>query len=564
LRIVTSAAIAYILTASFNLIFGYAGLFSLAHVALYGIGGYSCVYLIDRLGISFWVAVPIAMLFAGLMGVIVAIPTARLGGIFLALGTLAFGIAAEEVFLQWTGVTGGAQGFLGIQPPTFFGVELVGGELPYYWLTAAAALVSFEVIYRASTSRFGRRLVALRESEVATEASGISPFAVRLSVFAISGAFAGLAGSLFAHFALFISPESFSLGKMIEVLIVLLLGGAGTVMGPVLGVIALVFIEEGGHQFGDAHSLFYGIAIVVVIAIAPRGLVGIVTRIWARLRPRRSAGPAAVPPEPHAVVTEDVTRGAQHLVAEEVSVAFAGLMALDEVSLELRRGQVLGLIGPNGAGKTTLVNAVTGRVHPVSGHVRLDDRDVTEMRPYELPRHGVTRTFQTTQMIGSFTLVENVMVGRELFGRATLPEQVLGLPRSQRDDADARATAIGLLRVVGVGDYAGQRAADVPFGVLKRAEIARAMALMPSFLLLDEPGAGLSGYEREEVAEAIRQVSSRGVGCILIDHNVEFVASVCSDLVVLAAGRTLAEGATAEVLERHEVVEAYLGKGMGV
>ena len=569
IRLATSAAISYILCGSFNLVFGYAGLFNLGHVALYGVGAYSSVVMISRYDLNFWVATPLAMLVAGILGVLVALPTARLGGLFLALGTLAFAVGLEEVFLHWESVTGGFIGFSDISVPTLFGTELQGGTIQYYWFVAVLAAVCFEVFARTARGPIGRQLIALRESEVATESVGINPVRVRMLAFGYAGLFAGLAGSLYAHFVLYISPESFSLSQMIEVLIVVLIGGAGSRLGPVIGVVALVALDEGGHSVGDASPLLFGLAIVLVISFAPAGLVGIGTALGRRLW--RSPRGALAETDGDPTVTEAALEAAaasvhdssdqqvHRLVVNDVSLQFEGLLALKHVSFEVRSAEVVGLIGPNGAGKTSTVNVMTGRVPPSDGRVRLDDRDLVGLKPYEIARAGVVRTFQSTRLIPTFDLVTNVMLSRHEMANATVGEQMLALPRSVADDEAARHEAMRLLRIVGVGGVADVQARDLPYGVQRRAEIAKALALRPTFLLLDEPGAGLSSFERDEVAEAISAVARHGVGCLLIDHNIPFVARACSRLVVLTAGEILLEGETATVLGDIGVIEAYLG-----
>lgn len=563
IRILCSAAIFYILVGAYNVIFGYAGLFNLAHVAIYGVGGYASVILETRYGMSFWLALLIAVALSTLLSLVVAFPTSRLGGAFFALGTLAFAVASQEVTVGWAEVTGGANGFLGIIPPHVGDTFLIGGTIDYYWLVGPIAVVCFEVFFRIGSSPVARRLTALRESVVATQAVGIDPWRQRIVAFAVSGLFAGLAGVLVAHQLLFISPESFSLHVMINVLIVLLIGGAGTQLGPIIGVVALVVIQESGARLGDASNLLFGAAIVAIFAFAPGGLVGLGRRALelvpegrrpALLRARgRLATSHVTLPDPDIGATPRV------LAIQDLELSFSGVRALRGVSFELRSGEVLGLIGPNGAGKTSVVNVASGLVRAQGGSVTLDGEELRGLSPHVIARRGLVRTFQSARVIPDFDLVTNVMLGRDGAAQATLPEQLLDLPRSRRDDDDAYARALGLLELVGVVEHAHHRARDLPYGVLRRAEIARAMALDPAFLMLDEPGAGLSSYEREQIAAAIRAAAGRGVGCLLIDHNVEFVSSVCPRMVVLANGEILASGDTAVVLAHKDVVSAYLG-----
>jgi branched-chain amino acid transport system permease protein len=335
----------------------------------------------------------------------------------------------------------------------------------------------------------------------------------------------------------------------------------------VLGVVALVALDEGGHSVGDASPLLFGLAIVLVISFAPSGLVGLATAAVRRLRrgseapmgERQRAVTGAALEEAAASVEQAESRHEHRLVVGDVSVQFEGLLALKDVSFELRSGEIVGLIGPNGAGKTSTVNVMTGRVIPTTGHVYLDGRELTGLKPFQIAQAGVVRTFQSTRLIPTFDLITNVMLSRHDLANATVTEQILALPRSVADGRAAREEAMRLLRIVGVETLAEVQARDLPYGVQRRAEIAKALALRPTFLLLDEPGAGLSSFERDEVAEAISAVARHGVGCLLIDHNIPFVARVCSRLVVLSAGEILLEGEATSVLSDTDVIEAYLG-----
>ena len=556
LRVATSACVFYILIASFNIVYGYAGLLSLFHAALYGVGAYVAAVLGVELGWSFWVTLPLAMLAALVVAMLVALPTARLAGIFLAIATLGAGVAAEQIFQKWQPVTGGVNGLGGIAPPTFFGIELRGGTLAYYVLTAIFAVLTFEILARTSESRLGRRFVALRESKLDTQSVGVNPFHTRLAAFGISAVFAGLAGTLFAHLELFISPSSFSLHEMIQILIVAMLGGAGTVLGPVVGVAVLIGLEELSARFLDLTVVLGG-GIVLLNIYAPKGLVGFLSKhVPQRLRPI----PAVPAPDVAASTPLAADRGRHRLEVRDVAVAFQGVHALEGVTLEVRSGHVLGLIGPNGAGKTTCVNVVSGHVVPTGGTVLLDGEPLLGLTPHGVARRGVVRTFQATRLVPTFDLLTNVMMGRDRFGEASMAEQILHLGRSVRDDERARFASMQLLETLGVAEHAYRPAGDVPYGIRRRAEIAKALAMDPAILLLDEPGAGLSAFEREEVAAAIKAVAARDIGVLLIDHNIGFVTDVCDEITVIAAGRPLAAGTADEVLADKAVIAAYLGE----
>lgn len=561
MRLATSAAILYVLVGGYNVIFGYAGLFSLAQVAFAGIGGFACVIIQARMGMNVFLAAVIAVVIATLISILLAWPTARLGGAFLALATLTFAVAVHEVILGWTELTGGAQGFLGIQPPELFGQVLLGGEFNFFAVAAVIAILSFEALFRMSRSATSRKMVALRDSLPATQSVGISPIRVRVLAFAVSGFFAAIAGVLMAYNTLFISPESYSLNLMIEALIVLLIGGAGSVFGPILGVAALVVIDEASAGVGDVSLLIFGVAIIVIFSFAPSGLVGIAGRIRRRIRRTSTRVPPTLADAHAGRPSHVVRREGERLTARDISLHFAGVTALEGVSIEISSGEVVGLIGPNGAGKTSLVNVISGMVSATSGTVDVTGESIDRLSPHAISRRGVVRTFQSSRMVPSFDLATNVMLGCDRDAKATTVEQVLHLRRSRNDDRVSLEKSLQMLALVGVAEHAYSRVEDLPYGVVRRGEIARALATSPAFVLLDEPGAGLSHFERDEVAEAIRAVSATGAGVLLIDHNVGFVQAVCQRLVVLANGRLLAEGDTADVLAHSDVVAAYLGEG---
>ena len=557
--ILSTAAISYIVVGSYNLIFGYAGLFSLAHVALFGIGAYVSLYLEARFDTPFWWGALAAVLITLVCGLILSVPTARLGGAFLAVATLAFSVLIYDIMSNWTEVTGGHQGLFGPKPAAPFGTDLLAGTLGFYWFVAGCAVVCFEAFFRLSRSVICRQFIALKESEAATQSVGINPARVRTLAYLFSSAFVGFAGVLQAHVTMFVTPDSFALHLTIQILIATALGGGGRVLGPLLGVAALVGINQSADELGSLSPLLFGLAIIVVIGLAPDGLVGVGARTFRRLRPQ--------PPErvvPKVEVRADSAAPTRifsdRLVVEDVSLQYQGVGALDAVSLQIEPGEVLGLIGPNGAGKTSLVNVITGRVVPTRGSARLGSTELVGKAPYEVARVGVVRTFQHSQLVPSLDLITNVTLGHHAHGRASLIEQSLMTSRGRDDDESAKSLALELMTLVGVEKFAGTRVADLPYGVLRRAEIARALAAYPAFLLLDEPGAGLGAHERAEVASAIKAVAGMGVGCMLIDHNVSFVADVAQRLVVLASGRVMTEGPSEEVLQHPEVISVYLGK----
>ncbi|ODU07390.1 MAG: hypothetical protein ABS81_01130 [Pseudonocardia sp. SCN 72-86] len=576
LHLATAAAIAYILTVAFNLIYGYAGIFNLAIIIIYGLGGFTSVYLATTLGASFWLALLAAVVITSALSVLVALPSRRLGELFLAIQTLAFALALGEVLLNWQTFSGGTIGIYSISPPTLFGVELVGGLPGYYWLAAVFAWMTYALMLRIHMSGMGRMLTALREGPRVLAAVGVSPATTRLVAFGLSGGLAGLAGALYAHFQLVIDLDTFSFGRLVALLLATILGGAGYFLGPLFGVLAIVAMDELSLATSQAQDLVYGIGILVLVVATRGGIAGGLSRLRALVTGgRRGAEPeltgteltaadivAAAPgAEAAASIAEQIVDpgSRRRIVVSEVCVTFGGTKAVDGVSVEFSTGEVVGLIGPNGAGKTTLLNTITGDAPTSGGTIALDGEDLLGRRQQEVVRLGVGRTFQSPKIIPELTLVENVMLAADGVGDAGWLQQTLHTPASKRQDRRSHERAMSLLADVGLAGRADHRASDQPYGVLRLVEIARNLMLDPAFLLLDEPGAGLTEFERAEIAATVQAMSRRNIGVVLVDHNMSLINAACDRIYVLDTGRLIAEGPPGEVLAQQHVISAYLG-----
>ncbi|QDG66704.1 branched-chain amino acid ABC transporter ATP-binding protein/permease [Pseudarthrobacter sp. NIBRBAC000502772] len=569
-HLATSAAIAYILTASFNLVFGYGGIFSLAQVALYGVGAYASVYAENHWGWSFWFAVPFAMAISTLLAVAIAWPTARLRSIFIAMVTLAFAVTLIEVFSKWTEVTGGAAGIYAIVSPTIGDVRLVGGRIEYLWLCAVVAWLVAELMLRLGRSPIGRKLAALRETPGVLPAVGVDAAKLRLLTIAVSSALAGLAGALYAHFQLTIAPEAFGLPRLIELLLATVIGGPGTFIGPVVGVLVLLGLDEVGIVLGGVQPYVYGAAVILLMTFGRKGVAGWLLAAWAFVRrsvPARrvksDSPPVTISPyDPKFQATKSAAGAAGDIVLElaGVSVSFGGVHAVRDVSLQVGVGEVIGLLGPNGAGKTTLMNSITGEVTITSGSISLNGTSVVAKSAQDIRKAGIARTFQVPALVPDLSLVENVMLGGEVHAKAGFFSQLINTPGSRRNDEVQRERARAFLQEVGIESFADGLAEAQPYGVLRLAEIARSLMLDPEVILLDEPGAGLTESDLKELIAVLQQLKERGRSVVVIDHHVGFVATVSDRIIVMNQGEVLAEGAPAEVIADRRVIEAYLGE----
>jgi ABC-type branched-subunit amino acid transport system ATPase component len=339
-------------------------------------------------------------------------------------------------------------------------------------------------------------------------------------------------------------------------------------------VLAILVMDEFSLATSQAQDLVYGIGILVLVVATRGGIAGAIVRFGSFLRRRLGRAPEPEPVEElEAPVTEKVEaeRMALHIAdalpavrrehkveVRDVTVAFGGNRAVDAVSLEFATGEVVGLIGPNGAGKTTLLNAITGDVR-AKGSILLDGDEIMGVSQQLLVRRGIGRTFQSPKVIPDLTLLENVMLAGDGIGKVGWVRQSVLSPAARRQAMAARERANQLLRDLSLGARANSLAADQPYGVLRLVEIARNLMLDPAFLLLDEPGAGLTEFEREEVAATVRALSTRDIGVVLVDHNLALINAACDRIYVLDSGHVIADGPPAEVFAQQEVISAYLG-----
>ena len=548
------AYIYWILSAGLNLVVGYAGQIAIGWVSMLTLGAYTTAALTAGTATAPWhpyLALVAAGVIGAVAGVVVGLPALRLRTFYFAMTTLGFATIVTQVALAWKDVTGGGVG----TPGPVFPWPFEPGWGFYYFCLLLAALATWMTANLAA-SRFGRALVAIRDAEVAAEASGIAKPRLLIAVFLFAGAMGGIAGGLFASLQSYITPDAFTFEMSLLFFIAILIGGRGSILGPVLGTILLTALPEFAAPLVQWSTFLYAALLLVIVLVIPGGIADLID--YKNRRPLQQHREIAPRPELLSRVL-DTSSDRNLLTLSNIALHFGGVKAIDGLDLEIRSGQVHGLIGPNGSGKTTTLNVISGYYAPRSGEAQLNGAALPFNAPHARAAFRIARTFQTPRLIGGASVLDNVMIGGTTQGQGTFVESLLLLPRHHRDEAHLREAAMLALQTVGLDSLASVRADRLQHSELRFMEIARALMLRPAFLLLDEPAAGLSAEEIRRLGALIVAISRAGVGVLLVEHHADLIFDICDRVTVLNLGKVLAAGTPDEIRSHREVVNAYLG-----
>lgn len=536
----------------------HARLLSLANAGFMAIGAYTSAILVVKAGLPLFLAIPGAVLVCGLVALVIGLPVLRLSDVYLAIATLGFGEVVRIVIIvtpDWTG------GPTGANLSTGFAYETM--KQTQTWMLVAFLLFVVYLFHRMAKSRTGRAFRAIRENPSAASTMGIAVVAHRNLAFLLSALIAGAAGAFYAHAVGSLDSSDFKFGRAVDILCYAVLGGAGHWLGPLLGAgvltalpvllrdvvgSTLTFLKD----FVQLPNILDGLALMAAIVFLPGGLISLGRRPGGRPNPRATSVVGFAPQKPEV--------GGPLLSVNDVTRSFGGLNALSQVSFDVQAGKVYGLIGPNGAGKTTLMNVITGLFRPTQGTVRWKGREIHRLPPHKIAKVGIARTYQNIQLFAEMSVLENVIVGRHVKIRTNLLTSWAHLPRERREETLARNEALALLERLGLGEYAHLPAGKLSYGDQRRVEIARALAMGPQLLLLDEPAAGMNDVETARLAEFLRDLKKTGLTLLVIEHHMDLIMEVSDEIVVLNFGKKIAQGEPGTIAQNPVVVEAYLGK----
>ena len=547
-----------ILATGYNIAAGYCGMTTFSAAALYGVGAYASAIAITRYGMPFGAGLMCGILMSCIVSLVVSIPAFKVKGDYLALVSIGVLEIAQQIMVGWQSVTGGSVGF-NLTKWKIFGLQLnLMGK--YYAIFVCMVLC---LIFQRNLvkSRWGRDFMAMRDNEITAGGLGINNPLYRVFGFLLSAALSGFAGAIYASNIGYLSPDSFGFGFTLFILLIVVVGGSGTLSGPVVGAAIATVLPEFLNATPDLKQIAYGLLLVVLTQVLPGGVVGTIKKrfheiddnVFVDMNSRRDEFRFSDYKVVPASDTEDI------LTIRGLTKCYGGLTAVNSLDMSIKRGKIHSLIGPNGAGKTTTVNMITGIEKPTAGTVVLNGSDITGIHMWDLMQKGVSRTYQHVRLFNGMSVIDNVVIGARLSYLYGFVGALFRSRRMRREERASYETAMDYLRVIGLGDKLNDAPGNLSSGQQKLLELARALCTKPELLILDEPCAGLTETETTQFSSLIQNIRKAGISVLLIEHHMSLVMEISDYITVLDYGKNIAEGRPAEIAVNPEVRKAYLG-----
>ncbi|MGH2806084.1 MAG: ABC transporter permease subunit [Actinomycetota bacterium] len=563
---------------SLNVLLGYAGQISLGHGAFLGVGAFASGLITIKLYAPFMIGLVGAALAGALFALVLGFPALRLRGLYLAITTIAFAFMMEESWFRWGPLTGGSAG---LELPRPRAGTFVFAEHADYLALLLVVLVGFWLFDQNITkTKVGRAFNAIRWDERVAQGFGVPVAGYKILAFVLSGALAAVSGALYGHLIGFINSESFAYKAQpnfsLLLVIIIVIGGLGSRPGVVIAAIFYALIPRLLEFLQGWEMIVGAVALIDVMARHPGGIAGAVRhgrekrgekKARAALdtldeeeelpRLPRLPRPAGLPDRP------EVLKGSPLLTVEGISVTFGGLKAVDDASLTVRTGQIVGLIGPNGAGKTTLFNAISGFVTPKAGSAKFLGTELMTLAPHARARLGIGRTFQQIGLTKDLSVFENFLLAQHVAADYPIAKGLVYTPDAAGIERSMRKRATSAIEALGFERFTNTPVKNVSHGQQRLVELGCVLVTAPELLLLDEPSAGMSPAAVENLGERLREIRDYlGRTVLLIEHHIPLVLDVCDYIYVLNFGQVLAHGTTEEIAQRPEVIGAYFGESV--
>jgi ABC-type branched-subunit amino acid transport system ATPase component/ABC-type branched-subunit amino acid transport system permease subunit len=544
------------------LLIGFAEQLAIGQPAFSMIGGYANALLCVNDGWDPFLAMLLGAAVSMVIAYVIAAPILKLRGFALAMATLALQLMLI-VFANEVGFTGGPMGVTGVPKFAILGLVMTQDRTFFYFIWLVV-LLCVAIGLNIDHSRIGRALRVIAASETAAGSVGIDVTRYKAQMFVIGAGMASVSGSLLVHYLRATDPSVFGFAYGLNLITGVIIGGLSSIWGGVLGSAVIVGVRELLRNLDVPlwESVIMGALTVIVLIALPRGIAGFIGDLFVRLTTVGTRALVTVtPPGGGALPAVTPPSGGDHLLeVAHAERSFGSLKAVSDVSFDVAARSVTALIGPNGAGKTTMFNLIGGYQPLDRGTVRFAGRAIERLLPTAIANLGIARTFQNLQLVPNMTVLDNVMCGGHRLGSSGILSISVAWPSVAREEGEVRAKARECLRFVGLAGADGLTPEALSFGHQRLVEIARALALRPGLLLMDEPASGLNDSETEQLAELILRIAALGVTVLLVEHDMRLVMGLADHVVVMDHGQKMAEGSSREVRADPKVIAAYLGQ----